>query len=86
MAPKIAGGSCADGGDSIPDFLGVDRFGGPQVYAGGILVRQRGTRFHPGLDVGGGRDDPLFALLPGHVGFKDQGLNIRKFVNIIPSK
>jgi len=86
MAHKKAGGSSKNGRDSNPNFLGVKRFGGQKVNAGEILVRQRGTKFHPGLNVGKGRDDTLFALKAGDVEFKDKGINKRKFVNIIPSK
>ena len=86
MAHKKAGGSSKNGRDSNPNFLGVKRFGGQKVNAGEIIVRQRGTKFHPGLNVGKGRDDTLFALKTGNVEFKDKGMNKRKFVNIIPSK
>ena len=86
MAQKKAGGSSKNGRDSNPNFLGVKRFGGQKVNAGEIIVRQRGTKFHPGLNVGKGRDDTLFALKTGNVEFKDKGINKRKFVNIIPSK
>ena len=86
MAHKKAGGSSKNGRDSNPNFLGVKRFGGQKVNAGEILVRQRGTKFHPGLNVGKGRDDTLFALKTGNVEFKDKVINKRKFVNIIPSK
>ena len=86
MAHKKAGGSSKNGRDSNPNFLGVKRFGGQNVNAGEIIVRQRGTKFHPGLNVGKGRDDTLFALKTGSVEFKDKGINKRKFVNIIPSK
>tara|TARA_Y100000768_G_C23343466_1_gene392077 strand:+ start:218 stop:478 length:261 start_codon:yes stop_codon:yes gene_type:complete len=86
MAHKKAGGSSKNGRDSNPNFLGVKRFGGQKVNAGEILVRQRGTKFHPGLNVGKGRDDTLFALKTGNVEFRDKGINKRKFVNIIPSK
>ena len=85
MAHKKAGGSSKNGRDSNPNFLGVKRFGGQKVNAGEIIVRQRGTKFHPGLNVGKGRDDTLFALKTGNVEFKDKGINKRKFVNIIPS-
>ena len=61
MAHKKAGGSSKNGRDSNPNFLGVKRFGGQKVNAGEIIVRQRGTKFHPGLNVGKGRDDTLFA-------------------------
>ena len=86
MAHKKAGGSSKNGRDSNPNFLGVKRFGGQKVNAGEIIVRQRGTKFHPGLNDGKGRDDTLFALKTGNVEFKDKGINKRKFVNIIPSK
>ena len=86
MAHKKAGGSSKNGRDSNPNFLGVKRFGGQKVNAGEIIVRQRGTKFHPGLNVGKGRDDTLFALKTGNVEFKDKGINKRKFVNVIPSK
>ena len=86
MAHKKAGGSSKNGRDSNPNFLGVKRFGGQKVNAGEIIVRQRGTKFHPGLNVGKGRDDTPFALKTGNVEFKDKGINKRKFVNIIPSK
>ena len=62
MAHKKAGGSSKNGRDSNPNFLGVKRYGGQTVNAGEIIVRQRGTKFHPGLNVGIGRDDTLFAL------------------------
>ena len=86
MAHKKAGGSSKNGRDSNPNFLGVKRFGGQKVNAGEIIVRQRGTKFHPGLNVWKGRDDTLFAQKTGNVEFKDKGINKRKFVNIIPSK
>ena len=73
MAHKKAGGSSKNGRDSNPNFLGVKRFGGQKVNAGEIIVRQRGTKFHPGLNVGKGRDDTLFALKTGSVEFKDKG-------------
>ena len=60
MAHKKAGGSSKNGRDSNPNFLGVKRFGGQKVNAGEIIVRQRGTKFHPGINVGKGRDDTLF--------------------------
>ena len=70
----------------IANFLGVKRFGGQNVNAGEILVRQRGTKFHPGQNVGIGKDDTLFALKSGSVEFKVKGENKRKFVNIVPQK
>ena len=86
MAHKKAGGSSKNGRDSNPNFLGVKRFGGQKVNAAEIIVRQRGTKFHPGLNVGKGRNDTLSALKTGNVEFKNKGINKRKFVNIIPSK
>jgi large subunit ribosomal protein L27 len=86
MAHKKAGGSSKNGRDSNPNFLGVKRFGGQKVNAGEIIVRQRGTKFHPGLNVGKGRDDTLFALKTGSVEFKNKGPNQRKFVNIVPTE
>lgn len=86
MAHKKAGGSSKNGRDSNPNFLGVKRFGGQTVSAGEILVRQRGTKFHAGINVGKGRDDTLFALKTGAVEFKSKGKNNKNFVNIIPTK
>jgi len=70
MAHKKADGSSKNGRDSNPNFLGVKRFGGQAVSAGEILVRQRGTKYHAGLNVGKGRDDTLFALTSGDVQFQ----------------
>jgi large subunit ribosomal protein L27 len=70
MAHKKAGGSSRNGRDSNPKYLGVKRYGGEAVVAGNIIIRQRGTKFHPGAGVGIGRDHTLFALVPGHVSFK----------------
>ena len=86
MAHKKAGGSSRNGRDSESKRLGVKRYGGQAVSAGEILVRQRGTKFHPGQNVGIGKDDTLFALKSGSVEFKVKGENKRKFVNIIPQK
>ena len=69
MASKKGVGSTRNGRDSNPQYLGVKRFGGQQVNAGEILVRQRGTKFHPGVNVGRGGDDTLFALAAGAVEF-----------------
>ena len=69
MAHKKAGGSTRNGRDSNPKYLGVKRYGGEQVEAGNIIVRQRGTRFHAGENVGLGRDHTLFALVDGTVKF-----------------
>lgn len=73
MAHKKAGGSTKNGRDSNAQRLGVKRFGGQLVSAGSILVRQRGTKFHPGLNVGMGSDDTLFALIDGVVKFERVG-------------
>jgi large subunit ribosomal protein L27 len=70
MAHKKGVGSSRNGRDSNPQYLGVKRFGGESVTAGSILVRQRGTKFHPGRNVGRGRDDTLFALADGVVKFE----------------
>lgn len=86
MAHKKAGGSTRNGRDSNPKYLGVKRFGGQMVLAGNILVRQRGTRFHAGKNVGIGRDHTLFALADGKVMFQKKGLNHRTFVNIEPQE
>lgn len=83
MAHKKAGGSTRNGRDSESKRLGVKKFGGEQVLAGNIIVRQRGTRFHPGVNVGMGKDHTLFAKTPGVVQFQEKGLNKRKFVNIV---
>jgi large subunit ribosomal protein L27 len=72
MAHKKAGGSTRNGRDSNPKYLGVKRYGGQFVRAGGIIMRQRGTKFHPGLNVGRGGDDTLFALADGYVSFESQ--------------
>jgi len=82
MAHKKAGGSTRNGRDSNPKFLGVKRYGGESVEAGNILVRQRGTRFHAGDNVGIGRDHTLFALSEGTVKFSVKGSLKRKYVNV----
>ncbi|WP_462322743.1 50S ribosomal protein L27 [Halochromatium sp.] len=84
MAHKKAGGSSRNGRDSESKRLGVKRFGGQTVAAGSILVRQRGTRFHGGVNVGCGRDHTLFALKDGVVRFEVKGPRNRKFVSIDP--
>ncbi len=85
MAHKKAGGSSRNGRDSHAQRLGVKRFAGQEVLAGNILVRQRGTQFHPGNNVGIGKDDTLFALVTGKVVFETKGPSNRKTVSIIPS-
>jgi large subunit ribosomal protein L27 len=82
MAHKKAGGSTRNGRDSNPKYLGVKRYGGESVLAGNILVRQRGTRFHAGENVGVGRDHTLFALADGTVTFESRGMPKRKFVSV----
>ncbi|GMQ90372.1 MAG: 50S ribosomal protein L27 [Gammaproteobacteria bacterium] len=84
MAHKKAGGSSRNGRDSRSKRLGVKRFGGEQVLAGNILVRQRGTKFHPGLNVGIGKDDTLYARVTGRVVFEIKGRRERKTVSIVP--
>ncbi|MCK5876308.1 MAG: 50S ribosomal protein L27 [Candidatus Marithrix sp.] len=84
MAHKKAGGSSRNGRDSNPKMLGIKRYGGQQVLAGNILVRQRGTKFHPGVNVGKGKDDTLFATADGVVKFAVKGPKNRRFVNIVP--
>ncbi|MCH9705680.1 MAG: 50S ribosomal protein L27 [Proteobacteria bacterium] len=83
MAQKKAGGSSKNGRDSNPKYLGVKRFGGETVTAGSILVRQRGTKFHPGENVGVGRDHTLFSKIPGVVRFSKHGRIRRSYVDII---
>ena len=82
MAHKKAGGSTRNGRDSESKRLGVKRFGGEEVSAGSIIVRQRGTRFHAGNGVGIGRDHTLFAKVDGKVKFEVKGKDNRKFVSI----
>lgn len=83
MAHKKAGGSTKNGRDSESKRLGVKRFGGESVLAGNILVRQRGTRFHAGANVGIGKDHTLFATAEGKVSFDVKGNKNRKFVSVI---
>ena len=81
MAHKKGVGSSRNGRDSNPQYLGVKLFSGQKVHAGGIIVRQRGTRIHPGTNVGIGRDDTLFALTDGVVQYERKGRN-RKQVSV----
>jgi len=83
MAHKKAGGSSKNGRDSESKRLGVKRFGGEQVLAGNILVRQRGTRYHAGSNVGVGRDHTLFALANGRVAFETKGPKKRLHVSVV---
>ncbi len=84
MAHKKGGGSSKNGRDSNAQRLGVKRFGGEVVNGGEILVRQRGTKIHPGTNVGKGKDDTLFAKVDGKVEFKDR--MGRKFVSVVPGE
>jgi large subunit ribosomal protein L27 len=83
MAHKKAGGSTRNGRDSNAKRLGVKRFGGESVIAGNIIVRQRGTKFHAGDNVGCGKDHTLFATADGKVVFQVKGPNSRKFISIV---
>lgn len=85
MAHKKAGGSTRNGRDSNSKRLGVKRFGGEQVLAGNIIVRQRGTQFHPGKNVGLGRDHTIYATEAGTVSFRERS-DGKKFISIIPSE
>ncbi|HER34559.1 MAG TPA: 50S ribosomal protein L27 [Halothiobacillaceae bacterium] len=85
MAHKKAAGSTRNGRDSESKRLGVKRFGGEAVSAGSIIVRQRGTKFHAGSNVGVGRDYTLFALTDGQVKFEVKGPKSRRFVSIEPA-
>ena len=85
MAHKKAAGSSRNGRDSESKRLGIKKFGGEQVLAGNILVRQRGTAFHPGANVGLGRDHTLFAISDGVVRYDRKGPANRRFVSVIPS-
>jgi large subunit ribosomal protein L27 len=85
MAQKKGGGSTRNGRDSQPKMLGVKVFGGQRISAGGIIVRQRGTRFHPGRNVGIGRDHTLFALVDGAVSFRVEGALNRHTVSVTPA-
>ena len=83
MAHKKAGGSSRNGRESESKRLGVKRYGGQQVRAGNILVRQRGTHFHPGENVGVGRDHTLFAKADGRVQFRVRGPKQRRYISIL---
>ena len=85
MAHKKAGGSTRNGRDSESKRLGVKKYGGEVVLAGNILVRQRGTQFHAGNNVGLGKDHTLFAKADGVVEFTVKGPTRRKFINIVPT-
>jgi large subunit ribosomal protein L27 len=83
MAHKKAGGSSRNGRDSIAKRLGIKRYGGENVVAGNILVRQRGSSFHPGVNVGMGRDFTLFAKAAGRVVFETKGPRSRRTVSVL---
>ena len=85
MAHKKAGGSSRNGRDSQSKRLGVKRYGGEQVNAGAIIVRQRGTQVHPGVNVGMGRDHTLFAKISGKVEFSQKGPDNHKTVSVVPA-
>lgn len=82
MAHKKAGGSSRNGRDSAGKRLGVKAYGGESISAGSIIVRQRGTQFHPGRNVGMGKDHTLYALVPGQVRFAIKGPKGRHFISI----
>ncbi len=83
MAHKKAGGSSRNGRDSHSKRLGVKVYGGEVIRAGGIIIRQRGTSIHPGVNVGIGKDHTLFALVDGNVEFRTKGPKGSKFVNVV---
>jgi large subunit ribosomal protein L27 len=85
MAQKKGGGSTRNGRDSQPKMLGVKAFGGELISAGSIIVRQRGTKFHPGTNVGLGKDHTLFALVDGHVKFETKGALNKQQVSVVPA-
>lgn len=84
MAQKKGGGSTRNGRDSKPKMLGVKAFGGQVVSAGSIIVRQRGTRLHPGVNVGVGKDHTLFALVDGRISFGTKGALSKHIVSVTP--
>jgi large subunit ribosomal protein L27 len=86
FATKMAGGTTKNGRDSNPKYLGTKLYGGQACLAGNIIVRQRGTKIHPGQHVGMGKDHTLFALTPGYVHFSADTLKRRKYVNVFPTR
>ncbi len=84
MAHKKAGGSSRNGRDSVGKRLGVKKFGGEKVVPGNIIIRQRGTKWHPGTGVGLGKDYTIFALIEGHVRFKTKRGG-RSYVSVVPA-
>ena len=85
MAHKKAGGSSRNGRDSNPKMLGMKVYGGEAIRAGGIIMRQHGTKLHPGLNVGMGKDHTLYALVDGTVSFTTRGERQHKYANIEPT-
>ena len=85
MAHKKAGGSSRNGRDSNPKMLGMKVYGGEAIRAGGIIVRQRGTKLHPGSNVGIGKDHTLYALVDGTVSFTTKGERQHKYANVEPA-
>ena len=85
MAHKKAAGSSRNGRDSAGRRLGIKKYGGEIVIPGNIIIRQRGTKYHPGENVGCGRDHTLFAKVDGKVFFTKKGIKLRQFINIEPS-
>ena len=85
MAHKKSGGSSSNGRDSIGRRLGVKKFGGESVISGNIIIRQRGTKFHPGENVGMGKDHTIFATAEGKVEFKAKA-NDRTYVSVVPAE
>ncbi|MBO5038169.1 MAG: 50S ribosomal protein L27 [Alphaproteobacteria bacterium] len=85
MAHKKSGGSSSNGRDSIGRRLGVKKFGGESVISGNIIIRQRGTKFHPGENVGMGKDHTIFATTEGKVEFKTKA-NDRTYVSVVPAE
>ena len=83
MAHKKAGGSSRNGRDSNSKRLGVKAYGGETIHAGSIIIRQRGTQVHPGVNVGIGKDHTLFALVDGHVEFRTKGPKQSKYANVV---
>ena len=86
MAHKKAGGSSRNGRDSHSKRLGTKVYGGEAIRAGGIIVRQRGTKIHPGVNVGVGKDHTLFALVDGNVQFSTKGPKQNKFANVVANE
>ena len=84
MAHKKGVGSSRNGRDSNPKYRGVKKYGSENVVAGNIIVRQKGTKFHPGLNVGMGRDFTIYSLIDGTVKFETKAL-VRKYVSVIPN-